>query len=96
MEFRKDVVTYSVLVGIILSLVALVYTGFTKDLEKVESKVEAIDEKKVDNDTLKMMIQHTTDVLQMQLKQSAKQFERVWKELEEIKREKDDTHVREP
>lgn len=69
---------------IILGLIAFIGSGFSEDIKDIKIQVEKVDEKKVDNETLKFMIQkqellieHQQTEAERQRKQDAEKFDQI-------------------
>ena len=61
------------IMAIVLGLVAFIGNGFTEDLKEIKSQVEEVDKNKVDNTTLKLLIQNQNIIIQHQQEEAEKQ-----------------------
>jgi hypothetical protein len=74
----RQYITPAVIVGIILSLIGMVYTGLADDVKQNKQALE----RKVDNTTLQMLIEQQKIII----KQQQKQNERIYQQLIEIQK----------
>jgi hypothetical protein len=77
MKNWKQYITPTVIVGIILTLIGVVYNGIADDIKDNKKAIE----RKVDNSTLKMLIQQQNIVIKNQQEQNI----RIYQELIKIR-----------
>ena len=70
--------------AVIIGLIALVYNTMAADLKEVETKVEKVDEKKVDNKTLQLMLKNQKMMIEQQKEEAERQREEDAKKFEQI------------
>lgn len=75
-----------IMMTIVLGLVAFIGNGFTESLKDVKTQVEKVDERKVDNDTLRLMIENQNIVIQHQQQEAEKQRQDDAKKFDEIQK----------
>lgn len=96
----KKLIAPSVLLGIVLALSGYIWTSMAGDVDRVErttkenrydiksackeseARDKELDKKKVDNRTMQMQIK----LQQMQITQNKEEFDRIYKEIEQLKK----------
>ena len=74
------------IMAIVLGLVAFIGNGFTEDLKELKNQVIEVDKTKVDNKTLKLLIENQNIIIQHQQEEAAKQRQENAEKFEIIQR----------
>jgi len=80
----KKFITPAVIVMVITALIGVIYTGMASDIDEQKKKIEVLSEKKVDNDTLKMLIEQQSKLTEMQQKAIDDKFNMQQRTIEEL------------
>lgn len=82
----KKWIAPAIIVPVLVTLLTLGYKSMADDVEKVEEQVVDLQKEKVDNETLKMMMNMMQKSNEAQMDQIQRQSEQVDEALEEIKK----------
>lgn len=81
----KKWIAPAIIVPVIVTLMCLGYNSVAEDVDKNQDQIQDLQKEKVDNDTLKLMIDMMQKQNEVQMVQMQRQSEQVDEALEEIK-----------
>uniref|UniRef100_A0A6H1ZMV4 Uncharacterized protein n=1 Tax=viral metagenome TaxID=1070528 RepID=A0A6H1ZMV4_9ZZZZ len=86
---KQKIITYSLLISLLLALSSYAFKGLVIDcIAENKGEIKVLKEKKVDNNTLQMMIESQGKMIQLQIEQQKKDSDRMWQEIKDIRKEK--------
>lgn len=84
MNWRKLIIP--IFIALIISMAGFVWTQTDKKIEGNANQIEKLDDKKVDNETLKLLIQQLKETSTIQLKHQKEELNRIYQEIKDIKK----------